>query len=192
MKRIDLGPTPLAYPLPAFLVGTYDSEGRANIMTVAWGGICCSEPPCIAISVRPGRYSHDAILARKAFTVNVPSVALAGKVDFAGMACGKNSDKFMELGLTAERSSRVDAPCVAQCPLILECSLRHTLELGSHTQFVGEILNVSLLEVCLEDGAPDIQKIDPLLYDGGQKRYHCVGEPVGRAFSLGKRFMGRG
>ena len=140
MKRIDLGPTPLAYPLPAFLVGTYDSEGKANIMTVAWGGLCCSEPPCVAVSIRPGRYSHEAVIARKAFTVNVPSVALAGKVDFAGMACGKTSDKFRELGLTAEPSSFVDAPCVAQCPLILECRLRHTLELGSHTQFIGEIL----------------------------------------------------
>ena len=123
MKRIDLGPTPLAYPLPAFLVGTYDSEGKANIMTVAWGGLCCSEPPCVAVSIRPGRYSHEAVIARKAFTVNVPSVALAGKVDFAGMACGKTSDKFRELGLTAEPSSFVDAPCVAQCPLILECRL---------------------------------------------------------------------
>lgn len=192
MKRIDLGPTPLAYPLPAFLVGTYDTEGRANIMTAAWGGICCSEPPCIAVSIRPERHSHEALMARKAFTVNVPSVALAGKVDFAGMASGKKHDKFMELSLTAEASRHVDAPCVDQCPLVLECRLLQSIPLGSHTQFIGEILNVSLLEVCLDAGTPDIQKIDPLLYDGGQKRYHCIGEPVGRAFSLGKRFMGRG
>ena len=191
MKKA-LGPVTLAYPMPAFLVAAYDEEGKANIMTAAWGGICCSNPPCIAVSVRPERWTHKAIVARKAFTVCVPSAAQAAMVDFAGMVSGAREDKFSVTGLTAVRSKVVDAPYVDECPLVLECELQATLELGSHTQFVGEILNVCLLEVCLEDGAPDIQKIDPLLYDGGQKRYHCVGEPVGRAFSLGKRFMGRG
>lgn len=76
MKKA-LGPVTLAYPMPAFLVAAYDEEGKANIMTAAWGGICCSNPPCIAVSLRPERWTHKAIVARRAFTVCVPSAAQA-------------------------------------------------------------------------------------------------------------------
>ena len=174
MKKA-LGPVTLAYPMPAFLVAAYDEEGKANIMTAAWGGICCSNPPCIAVSVRPERWTHKAIVARKAFTVCVPSAA--------------GEDKFSATGLTAVRSKVVDAPYVDECPLVLECELRATLELGSHTQFVGRILNVGIESDCLnESGQPDMYRIDPLLYDGGQKQYCRVGEPLGKAFSLGRRY----
>ena len=99
MKKA-LGPVTLAYPMPAFLVAAYDEEGKANIMTAAWGGICCSNPPCIAVSVRPERWTHKAIVARKAFTVCVPSAAQAAMVDFAGMVSGAREDKFSATGLT--------------------------------------------------------------------------------------------
>ena len=186
MKKA-LGPVTLAYPMPAFLVAAYDEEGKANIMTAAWGGICCSNPPCIAVSVRPERWTHKAIVARKAFTVCVPSAAQAAMVDFAGMVSGAREDKFSATGLTAVRSKVVDAPYVDECPLVLECELQATLELGSHTQFVGRILNVGIESDCLnESGQPDMYRIDPLLYDGGQKQYCRVGEPLGTAFSLGR------
>ena len=107
MKKA-LGPVTLAYPMPAFLVAAYDEEGKANIMTAAWGGICCSNPPCIAVSVRPERWTHKAIVARKAFTVCVPSAAQAAMVDFAGMVSGAREDKFSATGLTAVRSKVVD------------------------------------------------------------------------------------
>ena len=103
MKKA-LGPVTLAYPMPAFLVAAYDEKGKANIMTAAWGGICCSNPPCVAVSVRPERWTHKAIVARKAFTVCVPSAAQAAMVDFAGMVSGAREDKFSATGLTAVRS----------------------------------------------------------------------------------------
>ena len=168
MKKA-LGPVTLAYPMPAFLVAAYDEEGKANIMTAAWGGICCSNPPCIAVSVRPERWTHKAIVA--------------------GMVSGAREDKFSATGLTAVRSKVVDAPYVDECPLVLECELQATLELGSHTQFVGRILNVGIESDCLnESGQPDMYRIDPLLYDGGQKQYCRVGEPLGKAFSLGRQY----
>ena len=87
------------------------------------------------------------------------------------------------------RSKVVDAPYVDECPLVLECELQATLELGSHTQFVGRILNVGIESDCLnESGQPDMYRIDPLLYDGGQKQYCRVGEPLGKAFSLGRQY----
>ena len=129
------------------------------------------------------------IVARKAFTVCVPSAAQAAMVDFAGMVSGAGEDKFSATGLTAVRSKVVDAPYVDECPLVLECELQATLELGSHTQFVGRILNVGIETDCLnESGQPNMYRIDPLLYDGGQKQYCRVGEPLGKAFSLGRRY----
>ena len=103
MKKA-LGPVTLAYPMPAFLVAAYDEKGKANIMTAAWGGICCSNPPCVAVSVRPERWTHKAIVARKAFTVCVPSAAQAAMVDFAGMVSGAREDNIFRLTSTISRS----------------------------------------------------------------------------------------
>ena len=176
MKKA-LGPVTLAYPMPAFLVAAYDEEGKANIMTAAWGGICCSNPPCIAVSVRPERWTHKAIVARKAFTVCVPSAAQAAMVDFAGMVSGAREDKFSATGLTAVRSKVVDAPYVDECPL------------KGWFRIARGINNLGIESDCLnESGQPDMYRIDPLLYDGGQKQYCRVGEPLGKAFSLGRQY----
>ena len=186
----SMGPETLAYPLPVFLVGSYDKNGKANIMNAAWGGICCSEPPCIAVSIRHARWTYDAILQRKAFTVSIPGGRVAAEADYAGIASGRNADKFAVSGLTPVRSELVDAPYVAECPVVLELSLFKTLELGSHVQFVGRIMDVKVDESCLgPDGKPDIRQIDPLIYDGGVKQYCRVGESIGKAFSIGKALL---
>jgi flavin reductase (DIM6/NTAB) family NADH-FMN oxidoreductase RutF len=135
--KTSLGADTLIYPTPIWVVGTYDKQGKPNIMTIAWGGICCSKPPCIAISLRKATYSYGNIVERKAFTVNVPSVAYAKQADFCGMVSGRDVDKFAAAGLTPVRSDLVDAPFVQEFPMILECKLVHTIELGLHTQFVG-------------------------------------------------------
>jgi flavin reductase (DIM6/NTAB) family NADH-FMN oxidoreductase RutF len=186
MKR-SLGPAPLAYPMPAFLVATYDAQGKANVMTAAWGGICCSEPPCIMVSVRPQRWTFQALSLRKAFTVGVASCAMAVAADHVGIACGEQEDKFARTGLTAVRSTLVDAPYVDECPVVLECALLQSLELGSHTQFIGKILDARVREDCLTpDGKPDAVKIDPLIFDAGQGMYYGLGRVVGKAFSIGR------
>lgn len=188
MKR-SLGPTTLVYPMPAFLVGTYDANNTPNIMTVSWGGICCSEPPLLAVSIRKARWTYEAIVARKAFTVSVPSTDLAAQTDFAGIATGRKTDKFAELGLTATRAEFVDAPYVEECPVVVELKLHSSLELGSHVQFIGEIEDVKVNDDCLdENGKPVMTKVNPLLYDIAMKQYHQVGAPKGKAFAGGKIF----
>jgi flavin reductase (DIM6/NTAB) family NADH-FMN oxidoreductase RutF len=185
--RRSLGPSLLAYPMPAFLVGTYDAEGKANIMTAAWGGICCSAPPCVMVAVRPQRWTFQALKSRRAFTVGVPSCALAVAADYAGIVSGETQDKFAGAGLTAKRAALVDAPYAEECPVVLECELIRTLELGSHTQFIGKILDAKVREDCLTpDGRPDTGKIDPLIFDAGQGMYYSLGPAVGKAFSIGK------
>ena len=93
MKK-SLGAKTLIYPTPVWVVGTYDNEGKPNVMTAAWGGVCCSQPPCVGVSLRKATYSFGSIMERKAFTVNVPSDAHVREADYFGIASGRDSDKF--------------------------------------------------------------------------------------------------
>jgi len=191
MKK-SLGAKTVAVPTPTWLVGTYDAGGRPNIATVAWGGVCSSEPPSVAISLRKSRYSYDAIVARQAFTVNVPSEAYVREADFAGIFSGRDGDKFTAAGLTAVRSELVDAPYVSEFPLVLECRLIHTIEIGIHTQFVGEIIDVKADAAVLDaNGLPDGEKVRPIVYDTGTRNYFGLGKVIGKAFSIGKELQGR-
>ncbi|HYQ48054.1 MAG TPA: flavin reductase family protein [Thermodesulfovibrionales bacterium] len=186
MKK-SFGPKTLIYPAPVWVVGTYDAAGKANIMTIAWGGICSSQPPCVAVSLRKATYSHGNIVARKAFTVNVPSATQAKVTDYAGMVSGKNTDKFAATGLTAVKSEFVDAPYVREFPMVLECRLLQTIELGLHTQFIGEVIDVKADETVLnEQGLPDIEKVRPIVFSPELRTYHAIGMNIGRAFSIGK------
>jgi flavin reductase (DIM6/NTAB) family NADH-FMN oxidoreductase RutF len=186
MKK-SLGAKTLAIPTPVWVVGSYDSQGKPNMMTIAWGGICCSQPPCVAVSLRKATYTYGCIKERKAFTINIPSAAMAKEVDSVGTTSGKNVDKFALTKLTPVRSGLVDAPFINEFPLVIECRLLHTLEIGLHTQFIGEIMDIKAEEsVLAEHGMADILKVKPLVFDTGQGAYHGIGERIGKAFSIGK------
>jgi flavin reductase (DIM6/NTAB) family NADH-FMN oxidoreductase RutF len=186
MKQ-SLGAKTLMFPTPVLMIGTYDKSGKPNLMNAAWGGICCSEPPCVTVSVRKSRHTYDAIVERKAFTVGIPSEPLVKQADYVGIVSGKDADKFAKAGLTPVRSELVDAPYAREFPVVLECRLLHTLEIGVHTQFIGEILDVKVdAAVFGSDGLPDITKIRPLVYDVSRREYRGVGPLLGKAFSLGK------
>lgn len=187
MKQ-SLGARTLLFPAPVLLIGTYDRQGRPNLMTAAWGGICCSQPPCIAVSLRKATYTYAALKERQAFTVSIPAQAQVGEADYVGLVSGRDTDKFAAAGLTPVKSEVVDAPYAAQFPFVLECRLLHTLEIGLHTQFVGEILDVKAdQEVLAADGLPDILKLQPLVFDTAHRGYHGVGPCLGQAFAVGKQ-----
>ena len=156
-------------------------------MTAAWVGICCSSPPCIAVSLRKATYTHGNIVERKAFTVSLPSEDYVKQADYFGMASGRDEDKLSRAGLTAVKGDLVDAPFVKEFPLALECKLLHTIEIGLHTEFIGEILDVKADEECLgPDGIPDIEKIRPIMFSPEGRKYHGVGRFLGNAFSVGR------
>jgi flavin reductase (DIM6/NTAB) family NADH-FMN oxidoreductase RutF len=187
MKR-SLGAKTLLHPTPVLIVGTYDAAGRPNLMACSWAGICCSAPPCVAVSLRKATFSYGNIVARKAFTVSIPSESQVRVADYTGLVSGRDEDKFATAGLTPVRSALVDAPYVAEFPLVLECSLLHTLEIGLHTQFVGEVRDVKAEEGVLDgEGMPDIEKLRPILFAPGTRTYHGVGAFLGTAFSVGRR-----
>ncbi len=188
MKK-SLGAQTLAYPTPDWIIGSYDKDGKPNIMAVAWGGICCSKPPCVAISLRKATYTYGSLLERRAFTVNIPSEKYAAAADYCGIASGRDVNKFEVTGLTPVRSDLVDAPYVAEFPLILECRVIHVHEIGLHTQFIGEILDIKADEELLNaKGHPDIEKVQPIIYAPTIRRYYGIGKYLGDGYEVGKKF----
>jgi flavin reductase (DIM6/NTAB) family NADH-FMN oxidoreductase RutF len=186
MKR-SLGAKTLVYPTPVFVVGTYNKDGKPNVMTAAWGGICCSQPPCVTVSLRKATCTHGNIVARKAFTISIPSEEHVREADYFGLVSGRDVDKFAESGLTPVKSDLVDAPYVKEFPLTVECRLAHTFELGLHTQFVGEIVDVKAEESVLHGLMADIQKVKPLSFAPDTRSYYGIGNFIGKAFSIGKK-----
>lgn len=186
MKQ-SLGAKTLLFPTPVLMVGTYDQAGKPNLMSAAWGGICCSQPPCVAISLRKATYSYASIVERKAFTVGIANEGKIAEADYVGIASGRDVDKFAVTGLTPVPSELVDAPYAAEFPVALECRLLHVIEIGLHTQFIGEIIDVKADENLFgEDGKLDIMKIQPLIFDTSRRGYHGVGPFLAQAFSVGK------
>lgn len=186
MKR-SIGAKTIVYPAPVLIVSTYDENGKANAMTAAWGGICCSKPPCVTVSLRKATYSYNCIVHSKAYTLNIPSQKYVKEVDYLGMATGKSEDKFMATGLTPLKSDVVNAPYIEEFPLILECKLLHIFEIGLHTQFIGEIMDVKSDESVLnDDGMPDIKKVNPIVYAPSSATYYGIGDALGEAYSIGK------
>ena len=186
MKK-SFGALTLVYPTPVWVIGTYDKEGKPNAATVAWGGVCSSQPPALAVSLRKSRYSYENILERKAFTVNVPSADQVVIADYCGIVSGRNENKFAAAKITAEKAGKVDAPFIREFPMILECRVIGQTEIGIHTQFIGEILDVKVDESVLgTDGLPDIFKVNPVLYAPENRDYHAVGKLLGKAFAIGK------
>lgn len=183
----SLGARTLVFPAPAWVIGSYDPQKKPNVMTAAWGGICCSRPPCVGVALRQATYTHGNLIAKRAFTVNVPSEKFLKETDYFGMVSGRNTDKFAATGLTPLGSDLVDAPYVAEFPLVLECQVRHVNELGLHTLFVGEIMDVKADESVLgEDGLPMVDKVRPLVYGPEVRTYHGLGPILGRAFAAGR------
>jgi len=183
----SLGAKTLLFPTPVLMVGTYDQAGKPNLMNAAWGGICCSKPPCVAVSLRKATYSYGCIVERKAFTAGIACEKHIAEADYVGIASGRDADKFAVAGLTPVRSELVDAPYAEEFPVVLECRLLHVIEIGLHTQFIGEIMDVKAdAAVFGEDGLLDIMKIRPLIYDTARRGYHGVGPRLADAFSVGK------
>ena len=187
MKK-SIGAKTIVFPTPVFVIGTYDKSGKPNAMVVAWGGICCSEPPCVSISLREATYTYGNILERKAFTLNIPSEKYIKEADYFGTVSGRTEDKFSSTGLTPIKSELVDAPYVKEFPFVLECSLLQSIKIGLHTLFIGQIKDVKADEEMLTKGGfPDIEKIKPMIFNPVNRTYYSVGKYLNNAFSVGRK-----
>jgi flavin reductase (DIM6/NTAB) family NADH-FMN oxidoreductase RutF len=187
MKK-PVGAKPYIYPAPVMVVGTYDAQGKPDIAPFSWGGICCSDPPCVAVSLRKATYTYHNAMLKKAFTVSIPSLDLIKQTDYTGIVSGRDTDKFSRTKLTPVKSPHVDAPYPAEFPVVIECVVTHTIELGSHTQFIGKVVNTLIEDSLLDkNGYVDIKKLRPFVFMPDSYAYYSVGDFIGQAFSIGEK-----
>lgn len=172
MTKRAFEPTTALIPLPAVMVSCQKPNEKPNIITIAWTGIVCSDPPMLSISIRKGRFSHDIIKSTGEFVVNVTTQILARATDLCGVISGRDQDKFELAGLTPVAGTKVKAPLIAESPVNLECRTQTVLELGSHDMFVAEIVATHIDEEILEDdGRINIEKLNPLVYCTQARQY---------------------
>ncbi|MCI8660819.1 MAG: flavin reductase family protein [Lachnospiraceae bacterium] len=171
-------PGNMLYPVPAVMISCKRPGEAANIITVAWAGTVCSDPPMLSISVRKERYSYDIIRESKEFVVNLVNRHLVREADYCGVRSGRDVDKFKELGLTPIALPDVAAPGIGESPVCLECKVTRQIPLGSHDMFLAEVLGVSIDGQYLDKkGKFHLNRCGLAAYSHGE--YFALGERLG-------------
>ncbi len=189
MAKISFKPGNMLYPLPVVMVSVADKAGKANIITVAWAGTICTNPPMVSISVRPSRHSHHMLLETGEFVINLTTKELAYAADYCGVKSGKDVDKWKEMKLTPFASDFVMAPCIAQSPVNIECKVTKVEQLGSHDMFTAKVVAVHVDDKYMnEKGSFCLEDAEPIVYSHGE--YFALGEKLGRfGYSVQKKIV---
>jgi flavin reductase (DIM6/NTAB) family NADH-FMN oxidoreductase RutF len=180
MAKTLVEPSTFLQPLPAVLVTCRDANGKANVLTISWAGVACSDPPMLSIAIRPSRYSHGIIKSSGECVVNLPKAANVAAVDRAGGISGRGADKIGELGFATTPASKVHAPLLVDCPLNLECKVRQVLQLGAHDLFIVEVVATHVDQEALdESGRLRLDVLDPLGYCPTDNSYVSLAAVIG-------------
>lgn len=164
--KVEKGPMTALYPVPVVLVSC--GIDRPNLITLAWAGVACSEPPALTIAIRPSRYSHGLIVDTGEFVVNLPRAGQVARVDYCGSVSGRDVDKWAACELTPAPSTHIRTPGVAECLVSIECRVVQRVPLGSHDLFIGQVLAVQVDDAVLdENGRLRPSLAEPLAYVGG-------------------------
>ncbi len=183
MEKVTLGPKHLMYPMPTVLVGT-EVNGKPNYMTAAWCAIACMAPPMVVVAINHARHTLKGIEANRTFSINVPPAREVIRADYCGITTGSRADKSKVFENFYGKLKT--APMAKECSVSLECKLFNTMDCGSHALVVGEIMESYVDRAVIAGGAPDIAKVDPIIYADG--KYYRVGEFLADAFSAGKAY----
>jgi flavin reductase (DIM6/NTAB) family NADH-FMN oxidoreductase RutF len=176
--KVSKGPTTLLFPCPVALITCRDDEGRDDIITLAWVGVACSDPPTIGIGIRTSRYSRELIEQSGEFVVNIPTEDQLARTDFCGMISGRDADKWDVTGFTRESARKVRAPMIRECPVNLECVVKESVELGSHRLYLGEVVDTHIDEDVLNaERRIDYAKVAPIVYNA--REYWSLGRRIG-------------
>lgn len=178
MAKITWKPGNMLYPLPVVLVSCADRSGRDNILTVAWAGTVCSNPPMLSISVRPERYSYHMIEETGEFVVNLTTKKLACATDYCGIKSGRDIDKWEKMHLTRERADIVGVPLIGESPVNIECRVAEIVNLGSHVMFLAKVAAVHVDKAYLDEKQKfHLEEADPIVYSHGT--YYMLGKKLG-------------
>ena len=162
-------PGNMVYPVPAVMVTAADREGKSNIITIAWTGTVCTNPPMAYISVRPERYSYGMLKETGEFVINLTTEKLVRATDYCGVKSGRDTDKWKETGLTPIPAQEVNVPLIKESPVNIECRVSEIRELGSHHMFLARVVAVDVDEAYLnEQGRFELQKAAPMVYSHGE------------------------
>ena len=188
MKK-DFGVKPYLYPMPTYMIGTYNEDGSVDVMMMAWGGICAED--MVALNLEADHKTVANLRARKAFTLAVPGTDMLKESDFFGIASSnKMADKFARSGLHAVKSARVDAPVIEEYPLTLECEVAEMQDQPYGLRVLGKIVNVLADEKVLDEaGKIDAGKLNAFAFDQMRNGYYALGEKVGQAWKSGAELM---
>lgn len=171
-------PGNMLYPLPVVMVSMTDRDGKHNIITIAWAGTVCTNPPMVSISVRPERYSFPILCESGEFVINLTTKELAFATDYCGVKSGREVDKFRTLGLTALAADQVKAPLIGESPVNIECRVRSVTPLGSHHMFLADVVAVHADEKYMDEKHKfHLEQADPIVYSHGV--YYTCGEALG-------------
>lgn len=186
MGYLDFKPGNMLYPLPVVMVSTGSDSIRPNIITVAWAGTICSNPPMLSISVTKERFSHNIIRDTGEFVVNLVTEELIRACDYCGVKSGRDVDKFKEMNLTVAPSKEVKAPQIKESPVSIECKVREIKELGSHDMFIAEVVNVRVNDKYMDEkNVFNLNETGLVTYSHGT--YFTLGKKVGTfGFSVRK------
>lgn len=178
MAKQTFKPGNMVYPLPALMVSCQRPGEKANIITIAWAATVCSAPPMVSISVRKERYSYDIIKETGEYVINLTTKDLAYATDLCGVKSGRDIDKFKEAGLTELPSQVISAPGIAESPVCIECKVTNVLDLGSHTMFVAEVVNVQVDDKYMDEtGKFRLNDAGLIAYSHGA--YRELGDTIG-------------
>ena len=188
--KISFKPGNMLYPLPAVMVSVADKAGNTNIITVAWTGTICTNPPMLSVSVRPNRFSHHMIMETGEFVVNLTTKELAYATDYCGVKSGREVDKWKEMKLTPIPSEVVKAPGIGESPVNIECKVTEIKKLGSHDLFLAEVVAVHVDEHYMDErGGFHLADAEPIVYCHGE--YFDLGKKIGKfGYSVKKRLDG--
>ena len=151
MSKINFKPGNMIYPLPAVMVSCGDIDGESNILTVAWTGTICTNPPMAYISVRPERHSYQMIKDSGEFVINLTTESLIRATDYCGVKSGRDVDKWQECHLTKEKADTVKCPLIEESPVNIECKVKEIKELGSHHMFIADVSSVHVDEKYMDE-----------------------------------------
>ena len=188
MTKVDWKPGTMIYPLPAVMVSVGETETEYNIITIAWTGTLCTNPPMCYISVRPERHSYEILTRTREFVINLTTQSLAFATDWCGVRSGRTYRKFEEMKLTAGKAAMINAPTIVESPVNIECRVTEIRRLGSHDMFIAEVVHVQADEQYLDPvtGAFDLARAEPLAYAHGH--YFALGRKIGKfGFSVEKK-----
>jgi len=187
MEKEFWKPGNMLYPIPAVMVSCADDMHEPNIITVAWAGTICSNPPMVSVSIRKERYSYDMITKSKEFVINLVTKDLVYQADYCGVKSGRDINKFKEMKLTPLKGKMISAPLIGESPVNIECKVKEIIPLGSHDLFLAEVVSVAVDQKLMDKkGKFHLNKSGLIVYSHGE--YYGLGDLLGKfGYSVKKK-----